>query len=161
MANEDEKELDTLDLGFADLSTIDANILARAVVKLKNVNLSLTKLSPRQVETVFSVLDKEKNAELHTLGLSRRSSVNLSTVDPGVLSRVIMRLKNADLIKLAKLTNYPNTKLSPHQVEKMFALLDKETNTESNKLRLVDPDVLARLVVRLKNVKCTMYNCCP
>ena len=40
---------------------------------------------------MFAVLNKEKNTKLHTLGLGW---VNLSTVDPDVLARVVDRVEN-------------------------------------------------------------------
>ena len=46
-------------------------MLARAAVKLKDINLRQSYLSCEQVETMFTVLDKEKNIELHTLGLEQ------------------------------------------------------------------------------------------
>ena len=107
----------------------------------------MTKLSHNQVETMFAVLDKEKNKELRTLDLEY---VNLSTVDPDVLARVVVKLKIAHL---------GFTKLTPHQVETLFAVLDNEKNTELHTLGLsranlstVEPDVLARVLDRLKNV---------
>ena len=59
-------------------------------------------MSPRQVETMFDVIDKEKNTELHTLNLV---SVNLSTVDSDILARVVARMKNAILTEEYRMTH--------------------------------------------------------
>ena len=49
IANEDKKQLETLKLVCNNLSKSNSKILAGAVLKLKNVNLFYTKLTPHQV----------------------------------------------------------------------------------------------------------------
>ena len=101
-------ELSTLFLANADLSTVDPNVLVGVVVRLKNVILSYTDLSHPQVETMFAVLNKEKNAELHTLNLH---GVNLSTVDPDVLDRVVVRFNIFIIIRGQYKALVPKNKL--------------------------------------------------
>ena len=91
---EKNTELHSLDLHYIDLSTVDPDVLARVVVKLKNINLSDTGLSPHQVETMFAVLDMEKNTELHNLNLC---SIDLSTVDPHVMARHTIPVPDPDI----------------------------------------------------------------
>ena len=52
---------------------------------------------------MFAVLDKEKNKELHTVNLRQ---IDLTTVYPGVLARVVVRLKNVNLSVDYRMRNY-------------------------------------------------------
>ena len=105
--------------------------MGRAIGKLKNFSLTTDSVvteklsdnfSARQVQTLFNSMDtmemKLNNLKLHT---------DLSTVDPLVLARVLMKVKNVDLRrrwvdqgnnkrKLSK-----GTKLSKDQLERFMA----------------------------------------
>merc|ERR1719319_409681 len=77
---------------------------------------------------------------------------SLSSVDPELLVQAVTQLEKVELV---------GTRLTPQQVEAIFAALDtssqmKKLRIRSNNLSSVDPDVLARVVNKLETVDITI-----
>merc|ERR1719319_738619 len=70
-----------------NLSSVDPDVLARGVNKLKEVDLVDTDLTPQQVEAIFAALDT--SCKMKILKIQNN---NLSSVDPDVLARVTNKL---------------------------------------------------------------------
>jgi len=85
-------QLKVLKISGSNLSTVDPDMMALAVSKLIEANINNTQLIPQQVEAIFAAL--ETPSQLKTLHLK---SSNLSSVDPGVLARVVNKLETVEM----------------------------------------------------------------
>ena len=77
-----------------DLSEVPSDILAEAVVKVNEVNISGTNLSPDQVQNIFSCITNCQCLALNNLDISQN---DLSSVSPEVLAESVSRLKSIHL----------------------------------------------------------------
>merc|ERR1711905_17660 len=126
-----------LDIAFNNLSGVDEGLLAKAVTNLKTLNVSLSKLTQRQIVTILTSLNK--GTTLH-IGMN-----DLSRVDPGLLARRVTKLEVLDV---------HDTELSQHQV---FAIIHavsvskkmNELYIGENDLSEVDPGLLTKAVTKL------------
>jgi len=135
--------LKTLYLLKNNLSSVDAGLLAQAVTQIEEVELGGTDLTPQQVNAICSAMTG--NSQLKTLNLFKN---NLSSVDAGLLAQAVTQLEE---VKLG------DTRLTPQQVEAIFAALDTFSHLKIlricvNNLSSVDPEVLARVVNKLETV---------
>jgi len=127
----------------SNLSAVDPELLAQAVTQLDEVVLENTRLTPQQVTAICTAITG--NSQLKTLDLWGN---NLSSADAGILAQAVTQLEKVEL-------GY--TRLTPQQVEAIFAALDTSSQMKilrirSNNLSSVDPDVLARGVNKLETV---------
>jgi len=132
-----------LDLTGNDLSSVDAELLARPFTQLEVVDLENTQLTPQQVRAIFTAMTG--NSKLRALFLKNN---DISSVDADILAQTVTQLECIDL---------GNSCLTPHQVETIFAAISSSSNLKTlllclkgNNLSSVDPDVLARAVNKLR-----------
>lgn len=72
--------------------------------------------------------------------LLQREEQKLTLPDPGALARVVVRLKTFTLTDIYAYLHV--AKPTSHQIETMFAVLDKEKNTELQTLGLVGVNLI-------------------
>ena len=118
--------------GMTNLSSVDAELLARAVTSLVEVNLENTELTQEQSEAVFAAII-ERDSQLEKLDMRGN---NLSLVEPSILGRAVNNLEEVNL-------GY--CQLSQQQAEAI--LTESLVKTSLRKLdmsgcRLAGPDVL-------------------
>jgi len=101
-------KLRKLDTRFNDLSHISSHTMAEAVVRLENVNLTETSLTPDQVQSIFTKISNCENLKLTELDISDNI---LSSVPADVLVKAISRLERV---------NMSNTSLTRDQVTAIF-----------------------------------------
>jgi len=135
-----------------NLSSVDPELLAQAVTQLEEVKLSCprltpqlrelrrTRLTPQQVTAICTAMTG--NSQLKKLELPGN---NLSSVDADLLAQAVTQLEEVGLAR---------TRLTPQQVEAIFAALDtssqlKRVRIDGNDLSSVDPEVLGRVVNKL------------
>merc|ERR1711909_153992 len=87
--------LQFLSLAEEDLSEVDEKMLALGVVNLIEVDLSDTKLSETQLESLFETIASAATLSLTSIRLS--SVTSLARVSPSLLSRSVSRLVRVDL----------------------------------------------------------------
>ena len=71
---EDIKKLETLNMSeqvYLDLSDVDSQLLANAVVRVKSVDISDIHLTPDQVNTLCRTITEEENLVLEDLVITR------------------------------------------------------------------------------------------
>lgn len=95
IASCDDMKLRRLDIyKRIDLSAVPSDTLAEAVVRLKEVNISGTNLSPDQVQNIFSSITNCPCLALNNLDISQN---DLSSVSPEILAESISRLDTIHL----------------------------------------------------------------
>ena len=82
-----------LDLWENELSSVEPELLARAVATLEEVNLGRTGLTRQQGEAIFAAL-AGTGSSLRKLFMSEN---NLSSVEPGLMARAVNRLESVTL----------------------------------------------------------------
>jgi len=128
---------------WADLSSVDPELLAQAVTQLEEVWLQRTSLTPQQVTAICTAMTG--NSQLKTLDLSGN---NLSSVDADILAQAVAQLEEVGL-------DY--TRLCQQKMEAIFAALDTPSKMKvlrigNNNLFDMDPEILARVVNKLETV---------
>jgi len=88
--------LKELYLGGVNLSSVPPNIISQALVKLEDVGLFETELTPRQVNSIFRAIYECPTKILKSLDLR---SNNISSVPPFLLSVVVANLEEVGLNK--------------------------------------------------------------
>ena len=83
-----------LDLSGVDLSGVGPELLARAISRLTQVNLTGTNLSQDSLVSLFTVLHQTEELRLENINLSY---FRLSAVPPAVLSGVVNKLHRVNL----------------------------------------------------------------
>ena len=143
-------QLRTLDMSYNDLSEVDPQLLARAVVELEELRLCGTSLTSEQSEALVSALNEGDNwlERLHI------SYCNLATIDPAHLAKLLSSLQEVAVMY---------SSLTPLQLRSLFlgiiqgsALL--KVDLSYNDLSSVDPDLLAEAINKLESV--TMNRTC-
>ena len=133
-----------------DISSVHPQLLAKAVLKLEEVELRETLLTPQQATAICTAL--KGNSKTKVLDMSTynkmSSPLDLSTVDADILAQAVAQMEEVGL---------EGTKLTPQQVEAVFAALDASCHLKvlrigHNTLSSLDPDVLARVVNKLETV---------
>lgn len=87
---QDDTTLKKLDLRCKDLSRVEPEVLARAMIKLEDVNLCKTSLSADQIASILRSI-VQKDTKLKKLDICYNS--NLSNVPPEILSGAFGRLE--------------------------------------------------------------------
>ena len=142
-ALETSSQLKILKISKNNISSVDAGILAKVVIKMKGVELYATDLTVEQITAVCTAIIGNSRLKYCELMCN-----NLSLVDAGILAQAVSKLEEVGLV---------NTKLTPQHAEAIFAALDKSSklktlNIALNNFTSVDPDVLARVVNKLEEV---------
>jgi len=129
---------------WADLSSVDPELLAQAVTQLEEVWLQRTSLTPQQVTAICTAMTG--NSQLKTLHLSFN---NLSSVDAGILAQAVTQLEEVELcctfLTLQQVTAICTSMTGNSQL--------KTLNLAANDLSSVDADILAQAVTKLEEVK--------
>jgi len=142
IAQEDTK-LKKLNLEGNDLSHVEPEVLARAAVKLEELDLSYTELRPEQITSIFTTIPQE-DTKLKKLNLEGN---DLSHVEPEVLATGAVKLEQLGL---------QDTKLRPDQITSIIITIAQEDiklkklNLCGNDLSHVEPEVLSRAAVTLE-----------
>jgi len=128
---------------WADLSSVDPELLAQAVTQLEEVWLQRTSLTPQQVTAICTAMTG--NSQLKTLDLRAN---NLSLVDAGLLAQAVTQLEEVEL-------GY--TRLTPQQVTALCTATTgnsklKALNMFDNDLSSVDHIILSKIVTQLEEV---------
>ena len=130
-----------------DLSSVPADILSLAVVRLEALNLEYGSLSPQQVSSMFKVIKESRNQILKRLDLN---GFDLSSVSPDILSQALVRLESVQLGR---------AELSPEQVQYIFQTVVESRNRILKKLvltsidlALVSLNILPQALVRIEEV---------
>ena len=140
-----ESRLKRLNIGFADLSTVDTGLLARAVNRLEKVDMYVTKLTVEQVEAILTNISTG-DSQLKGLNIT---GINLSTLDSAMLARAVDRLEEVGLA---------STKLTSEQWRAILTSIATENSKlkmlsiGNNKMSTLEPSLLARAVIRLEKV---------
>ena len=137
--------LKVVGMGNVNLSLVDPSLLARAVVRLEQVNMYGAKLTEQQVEEIFTAIS-EKNGGMKKLVLG---SNNLSAVGPGL---VVSAVKQVEELNVEK------TQLTRKQAEAILIAISegicelKKLDISNNDFSTVSPWLLASALNRLEEV---------
>ena len=129
-----------------DLSLMDPGLLASLVTRLEEVEIDRTELTRHQVEAIITAILAE-GCLVKKLDISCN---NLSVVGPSLLASAVNSIKEV---------NISNTELTAQQMEAIMTILDsggcptKKLDISWNNLSTVDPNLLARVVTGLEEMK--------
>ena len=121
----------------ANLSSVDAGLLARVVDKLEEVSFLDTELTGKQVEAVMAALRAE-GCLVKKLNISFN---NLSIVEPRLLASLVNRLEEVRMHKTQLTVKQVETVLTRSLVKTSLRRLVMEGNEENSEL---DEDLVAR-----------------
>ena len=135
------------------LAQVEPALLARAVTRLSQVNLSGCGLSCHQVEAVLEQITGVGGSDrLEVLSLGNN---DLSQVDSSLLGRALCRLNKAQIW---------SCKLNQHQLREIFRIIVRtedrrllHLDLEGNDVHQVYPETLGRAVCSLRSVD--LHNC--
>ena len=129
-----------------DLSLMDPGLLASLVTRLQEVEIDRTELTRHQVEAIITAMLAE-GCLVKKLDISCN---NLSVVDPSLLARAVNSMKEVHI---------SNTELTAQQMETIMTVMDaggcptKKLDLSWNNLSTVDPNLLARVLTGMEEVK--------
>ena len=134
----DGRKMTKLDISFNDMSGIDKKLLAKAVTKMKKLNITDTNLTQEQAEAILTAVSEENVVSKLYIGFN-----NLSGVDPGLMAKAFTNLKKL---------NVNHSELTHRQIVKILTAFCKGTtiHISMNDLSRVDPGLLARAVTKLE-----------
>jgi len=150
-----QQKLKSLNISGSDVSKVDPKLLARAVVKLKEITLTYTCLTKEQAKQILFALSTCSNPTLTKLNIGGN---DLSGSDPEVLSLGLTKVARVSLAGtslttdqiislLMRASNNNNTSSSSSSNSLMRRL-----NLSRNNLAQVQPQVLAEGIVCLREV---------
>ena len=132
-----EPRLKTLDLRGNNISLVDSGLLARTVVTLEELNIDETFLTSEQAVDMFMAISRGSMLKKLTMGRN-----NLSAVGPERFAKTISKLEEVDI---------SDTHLTGTQVNQLIKSIYysklKKLNIRDNDLSIVDPTLLAAIVV--------------
>ena len=111
LGNSEGLKLRRLNLTRNDLSSVPSPLLSRAVLRLEEATLFMTKLSPDQVRVISQAVLSQK-ISLKNLGLSYN---NLSFVSSELLSKTVIKLEEVGL---------RNTRLNSQQINSICKAIE-------------------------------------
>ena len=134
----DGRKMTKLDISFNDMSGIDTKLLAKAVTKIKKLNITDTNLTQEQAEAILTAVSEENVVSKLYIGFN-----NLSGVDPGLMAKAFTNLKKL---------NVNRSELTHRQIVTILTAFCKGTtiHISMNDLSRVDPGLLARAVTKLE-----------
>ena len=121
----------------ANLSSVDAGLLARVVDKLEEVSFLDTELTGKQVEAVMTAIRAE-GCLVKKLNISFN---NLSTVEPRLLASLVNRLEEVRMYRTQLTVKQVEAVLTQSLVKTSLRKLVMEGNEENSEL---DEDLVAR-----------------
>ena len=126
------------------LSSVPADVLAKAISRLESVDLRRTDPTPDQAQSIFTKIADCEHLKLTELEIGWN---NLSSVSADVLAKATSRLKTVGLTR---------TDLTPEQVQRIFQKIANCGNLKLTKLQFsqnnlssVPADVLVKAKSRL------------
>ena len=134
----DGRKMTKLDISFNDMSGIDKKLLAKAVTKMKKLNITDTNLTQEQAEAILTAVSEENVVSKLYIGFN-----NLSGVDPGLMAKAFTNLKKL---------NVNRSELTHRQIVTILTAFCKGNtiHISMNDLSRVDPGLLARAVTKLE-----------
>ena len=143
--------LRSLELSSQDLSDITPDTLALAVCCLEDVDLYDTKLTTRQLDTLFNVILDCKDLKLRRLDLAKN---DLGGVEPGKLGAALCRVVDVDL-EYTEITSDSIRSLARVITEQSVQLryLNLRDNEDSDNVK---QDILDSIIMRLARFE---YEC--
>ena len=142
------RNMRSLSLSRADLSSVSPGLLSRAAVRLERVECRHTFLSSLQISALFSEILETRPLTLRTLKLAHTS---LASVPPSVLARAVVRLEEFPLLSSAN--------LSTEQINCVLGEIEASQEVRLRKVRFhhldlssVPPHVFSQAVLRLEDV---------
>ena len=112
---EEELVLESLNMLYNDLSDVNDQLLAEAVVRIKSAKLCNTRLTTEQIATLLQTILAEK--ELAVESLDMRAN-NLREVDGQLLAGAVVRIKSVKLCNTRLTTDQMTTLLQVILAEK-------------------------------------------
>ena len=153
VADSEDLALRSLSINFSDLTSVPGPVLARALVRLRSVNLWLCRLTTDQVTTVLTTILQTNNLRLQSL-----------TLNPSDLSSVSARLLSSAVLRLEEV-NMSYTDLSSHHLSQICEdilaakqLRLRSLQLNSTNLSSLEPNLLASAMVKLERLD--LYNSC-
>ena len=140
------RKLNSFDLSHNNLSHVNWLVIQRLVAKVENAVLDLTELT----HTLTWRLFQGPSSRIKSLSIA---GVDLSAVEADHFGKMIAQLEEANL---------EGTKLTPEQTVAIFTSLDGPSsslhtlNIGANRLSRVAPDLMARVVNKMKVVNLDM-----
>jgi hypothetical protein len=110
----EDTELECLDISGNRIQSVEPKYLENAVKKLKGLNISHTRLTPHQVEAIFTGLNGKTKMVNLTINYNDLSSLNATK-----LAMAITKLTTASI---------GTTKLTPHQVTTLMIAITEKQN---------------------------------
>ena len=148
----EELELRNLDIGWNDLSSVPADILAKAVLRLTRVNLRDCNLSNEQTLAIFGTIYASEESELKYLDIGQNE---LSMVAPDILAKVVFRLEEI---------NFECCNLSIVQLHSIFQTIETNEDFILNQLNICDheitPDYKKLLIAARRKVATRVVKVC-
>ena len=143
--------LSKLSLGQTNLTSLEPGLLARAVARLQELQLSYTCITSQQAEDVFTTLSESSPlSRLHIV------ATGLTTVSPRLLATALARIKDVRLW---------HTNLSRQQATAIFSAVSVDARLKTlslgynSALASVEPGLLARKVNMLEEVELEPESC--
>ena len=87
----DEEVLENLNVYCNDLSEVCPSLLARAIVKMRCVDIGYNELTPDQATTLFQTIVGQEDMMLEDIRIEDNNT--LSEVDPSLFARAIVKMK--------------------------------------------------------------------
>ena len=139
----DGRKMTKLDISFNDMSGIDKKLLAKAVTKMKKLNITDTNLTQEQAEAILTAVSEENVVSKLYIGFN-----NLSGVDPGLMAKAFTNLKKL---------NVNRSELTHRQIVTILTAVSEaktvmELDIGFNNLSGVDEGLLAKAVTNLKTL---------
>jgi len=142
----------SLNISGTDVSKVDPKLLARAVVKLREITLTYTSLTMEQITEIMSaLLSIDSKPTLTKLNIGGN---DLSAVDPDMLSMGLTRVSRVSLIDTS-LTNQQAISLLTRANNKSSSNLMTRLNLSENNLSQVPPQLLAGEII-VKELPCLL-----
>ena len=153
IADCEDLALSRLSINFSDLTSVPGPVLARAVVRLKSVNLWLCRLTTGQVTTLLTTILQTNNLTLESLTLNPS---DLSSVSARLLSAAVLRLQEVNMSYTDLSSDHLSQICSDILAAKHLRLRSLQLN--STNLSSIQPNLLASAMVRLERLD--LYNSC-
>jgi hypothetical protein len=139
-----------LNIRGANFSQVTPDLLARAVTKLKEVDMRYTHLTKQQVEAILTAVVTKDSLPLRKLDMT---GADLSEVAPDLLARAVTRLEEVDM------EGYEGCYLTKEQVEAILtrSLAGTSLKVLNMDLDRVQPEPDKTLVSRARKVIKTLH----
>jgi hypothetical protein len=138
--------LKKLNVGRNNLSTLAPDKVAKAIIKLEEVDVHDTQLTRTQVNQLIFAICSNRNSKLKKLNIRQN---DLSTVEPTLLARTVANIQEVDIN--ATSLNELQGKNIFYAIKGDFKL--RKLNIGNNNLSSVEPRLMARTVNKLSSLE--------